>query len=192
MAESLIGEIQVYGFNFAPYGWNFCRGQLIAIQSNTALFSLLGTYYGGDGRVTFALPDLQSRVAIGQGQGPGLSPYYIGEMAGVENTTMTIIDMPAHTHSVVGAGSPKVSSQDGTQPGPDGTNRTLGAFTDATLSATNNAYNSSTPNVALNTGSPLRATIGISGSGMPFNTMQPTLGLNYSISMYGVFPQRAD
>lgn len=192
MAESITGEIQVFGFNYPPYQWAYCAGQLVPIQQNTALFALLGTYYGGDGRTTFGLPNLCSRVAIGQGQGPGLSPYYIGDSGGDESMALSIATIPPHNHSVIGAGNPMASSSAGTQPGPDSGHSTLGAFEDATLSATNNAYTNNAPNVALNAGAPLRATIGATGSGMPFSTMQPTLGLNYSICMYGYFPQRAD
>jgi microcystin-dependent protein len=100
-AEPFIGEIELYGFNFAPRFYATCDGQLLSIAQNTALFSLLGTTYGGNGQTTFALPDLRGRVAIHQGQGPGLSPKYIGEMSGTETTTLLQVNIPAHTHQII-------------------------------------------------------------------------------------------
>src|SRR5271166_3581841 len=100
VSEPFIGEIRLFGFNFAPVGWALCNGQLMPIAQNTPLFSLIGIYYGGDGITTFALPNLQSRVPIGQGQGPGLSPYTIGQTGGIENVTLTGNQMPEHTHTV--------------------------------------------------------------------------------------------
>src|SRR5580658_7527465 len=100
MSEQYLGEIRMFGFTFAPSGWAFCNGQLLSISQNTALFSLLGTTYGGDGVSTFALPNLQSRVAIHFGQGSGLSPYVQGQTGGAENVTLTQNQMPQHTHPV--------------------------------------------------------------------------------------------
>ena len=192
MAESLMGEIQVYAFNFAPYQWAMCWGQIMSISQNTALFSLLSTTYGGNGTSTFALPDLRSRVAIGYGQGPGLSSYILGESGGTETATMTYVNMPAHTHALIGGDSVvKVSSQKGTSPSANSATHTLGGFEDTlNLQATNNAYGSSTPDVALNTGGFISGTIGYTGGSLPFNMMQPTLGLNYCISLYGNYPSR--
>src|SRR5688572_4385704 len=99
--EPFLGQIQAFGFNFAPRGWAQCQGQLLAISANTALFSLLGTTYGGNGQTTFALPDLRGRTMVGQGQGPGLSPYVIGEQGGTENVTLTVNNLAAHTHVAV-------------------------------------------------------------------------------------------
>src|SRR6266480_4308295 len=115
MSEPFLGEIRTFGFNFAPRGWAQCNGQLLSISQNTALFSLLGTTYGGNGQTTFALPDLRSRVPIHQGQGPGLSQYSIGQSAGNESVTLNQSQMPAHIHPVAmpcntddpNAGSPK-------------------------------------------------------------------------------------
>src|ERR1700722_20828960 len=98
MSDNFVGEIRIVGFNFAPVGWATCDGQLMPISQNTALFSLLGTFYGGDGKTTFALPDLRGRVAVGQGQGPGLSPYDIGEVLGVEAVTLLGSQIASHTH----------------------------------------------------------------------------------------------
>src|SRR5687767_4659649 len=99
MAEPFIAQITLFAGNFAPRGWAFCQGQILSIAQNTALFSLLGTTYGGDGQTTFALPDLRGRVPVGTGQGPGLSPYQAGQKSGVENTTLLSTQMPAHVHT---------------------------------------------------------------------------------------------
>src|SRR5215831_204073 len=98
MADPFLGEIRMVGFNFAPVGWAFCNGTLVPISQNDALFALIGTTYGGDGQNTFALPNLQSRVPIHQGTGPGLSNYVIGQLAGSESVTLTVSQIPAHTH----------------------------------------------------------------------------------------------
>src|SRR5439155_18983562 len=98
MSEPFLGEIRLFGFNFAPRGWAFCQGQLLPIAQNTALFSLLGTTYGGNGQTTFALPDLRGRVAVGFGQGPGLSNIDLGQVSGAETATLTQAQMPAHGH----------------------------------------------------------------------------------------------
>src|SRR5437879_6406836 len=100
MAEPFLGMIIIVPFNFAPRGWAFCAGQIMPIAQNTALFSLLGTAYGGNGETTFALPDLRSRLPIGAGQGPGLSPYALGQVSGTESVTLNVTQMPQHTHLV--------------------------------------------------------------------------------------------
>lgn len=105
MSEPFVGEIRVFPFNFAPRGWALCNGQLLPISQNTALFSLLGTFYGGDGRTTFALPNLQGTTAIGTGQGPGLSPVVIGESGGASTVTLLESQLPAHRHTHSGAGT---------------------------------------------------------------------------------------
>src|SRR6185295_1536532 len=98
MSNPFVAEIRIFGFNFAPKGWAFCDGQLLPISQNTALFSLVGTFYGGDGKSTFALPDLQGCAPMHQGQGPGLSQRFLGESGGEENVTLLQSEMPAHTH----------------------------------------------------------------------------------------------
>src|SRR3954465_13916452 len=117
MATPFIGQISLFGGNFAPRGWAFCKGQLLAISQNTALFSILGTTYGGNGQTTFALPDLRGRVPIHFGQGPGLSSYALGETGGAETTTLTVNELPAHTHAV----SPRASNNAQTTNRPGGT-----------------------------------------------------------------------
>ena len=116
MAEAFLGEIRMFGGNFAPVGWAFCQGQLLPISQNTALFSLLGTTYGGDGVQTFALPDLQGRVPLGMGQGPGLSPYVEGQTGGAESFTLTTQQMPAHSHAVAATGSQSTTDPKGAVP----------------------------------------------------------------------------
>jgi len=106
MADPFVAEIRIFPFNFAPVGWALCNGQLLPISQNTALFSLLGTVYGGDGKSTFALPDLQGSAPMQQGQGPGLSPRFLGEQGGEQNVTLLQTEMPAHTHNVNAGASP--------------------------------------------------------------------------------------
>lgn len=191
--DSYTGEIQLFAFNYAPYNWSICAGQILAIQQNTALFSLLGVNYGGNGTSTYGLPNLMSRVAIGQGQGPGLTPRDLGETGGVENVTMIYSEMPVHTHTVTGSSNmANVSDQNGTQPGPSSAAHTLGAFVDTlNLTATNDAYNNQAPDIPLNVGPALSGTIGATGGNFPFSIMQPTLGLNYCICQYGIYPARS-
>src|SRR5215831_16990317 len=99
MSEPFVAQIQIFAFNFAPRGWAFCAGQILSISQNTALFSLLGTTYGGNGQTTFGLPDLRGRVPLSPGQGPGLSNYSLGQVGGAENVTLTTTQMPQHTHA---------------------------------------------------------------------------------------------
>src|SRR4051794_30340022 len=110
MATPFIGQISLFGGNFAPRGWAFCNGQLLAVSQNTALFSILGTTYGGNGQTTFALPDLRGRVPVHFGQGPGLSPYQLGEVGGTETTTLNVNQLPPHTHAVAPAASNNVQT----------------------------------------------------------------------------------
>src|SRR4051812_33351366 len=131
MATPFVAEIRVVGFNFPPTGWAFCDGQLLPISQNTALFSLLGTYFGGDGKSTFALPNLQGMAAVGTGQGAGLSDYFHGQSAGSDSITLLQSEMPIHTHAVQAVPDPA----DQTNPGP---NRSLAR------SAPANAYQSTT------------------------------------------------
>src|SRR4051794_20925571 len=169
MSEPILGQIMIFAGNFAPRGWATCDGQLMAIAQNTALFSILGTTYGGNGQTTFALPDLRGRVPLHPGQGPGLSPHEQGENAGQETSTLTVNELPAHTHSV----SPPASN------GVQSTNRPGGA-----VPARGGAYRDS----ANTTMTP--ATSAPSGGGQPHNNMQPYLGINYIIALEGIYPSR--
>lgn len=168
--EGYIGEIRLFGGNFAPQNWALCQGQTLAIASNTALFSILGTTYGGNGVTTFQLPNLAGRVAVGAGNGPGLSQVVLGEMAGVENVTLTNTQMPSHNHALNGAS------------GPGNTGNPGGAVLAAQDAL---AFTAGSPNVAMGVQS-----VGVSGGNQPFTVRNPYLGLNYIICMYGIFPSR--
>jgi microcystin-dependent protein len=182
--DEFLGIIKIFAGNFAPRGWAFCEGQLLAISQNTALFSLLGTTYGGNGQTTFALPDLRGRVPLHAGSGsagPGLSAYTLGEASGTENVTLLTSQMPTHNHI------PNVVSTDATEhtPGANGANA-MAAPMDTSLNNVlgfNNANN--TPLVPM-TGSMTTT----AGGNQPHSNMQPYLAVNYIISLEGVFPSR--
>lgn len=166
--DPFIAEIILFGGNFAPRGWAFCDGQLLPISQNTALFSLLGTIYGGDGRTTFALPDLRGRVPIHPGTGPGLSTVRLGERGGQETVTLGVANLPSHSHLAHG---------------------TQGAQT-ATRPAGNVPSASGAYAAAPDT-SPMNADfIKNTGGSQPFPNRQPYLGVNYIIALVGVFPSR--
>jgi len=170
--EPILGQICIFGFNFAPKGWLPCNGQLLSIAQNQALFSLLGTTYGGDGRTTFALPNLQSRVPVHYGQGPGLSNYELGQTGGTENVTLGLNNMPAHTHTV------SVPTVDSTADSDEPNGAILGAGTSVYSSA--NTANGSYGGV----------TASLAGNSQPFNNLTPYLALNFCIAYQGVFPPR--
>lgn len=170
-SQPFLGECMLCGFNFPPQGWALCNGQIMSIQQNQALFSLLGTYYGGNGVTTFALPDLRGRFPIGAGQGPGLTDRVQGEAGGEENHTLLITEIPSHTHSV------NVSSSIGTTDTPGGNYL-------AQNSEGINEYAASS-NSVMNAGS-----ISNVGGNQPHNNMQPYLVLNWCIATQGIFPSR--
>jgi microcystin-dependent protein len=175
MSEPFLAEIVMFGANFAPRGWAYCEGQLLPINQNSALFSLLGTIYGGDGRTTFALPDLRGRVPIQPGNGPGLSSYTLGERGGAERVTLTIAEMPSHNHSVTLHGERGAS----TSTNPAGN-----------LLANGNSYaahNSANPEPAMASQSITQANI---GGGQSHYNIQPFLCVNFIIALQGTFPSR--
>jgi microcystin-dependent protein len=176
MATPFIAEIVLFAGNFAPRGWAFCQGQILSIAQNTALFSLLGTTYGGNGTTTFALPDLRGRVPVGTGQGPGLSPVNLGEVSGEPTHTLIITEMPAHNHQAQAQGN----SSSGNSSSPAG--NTWAASTTRDNLYTNAGANSP---MAANT-----VTVGIAGGSQPHNNMQPYVGLNYLIAIEGIYPSR--
>ena len=187
MSEPFLGEIRMFGFNFAPAGWAMCNGQLLPINQNQALFSLLGTFYGGNGTSTFALPDLRSRVAVHMGMGPGLTGYVIGEVTGEENHRLVQSEMPAHTHKVNcdgsstahGASSPNVF---GVSAGGTPVNHLPGRV----ASPGNEVYSSAAP-----AGSTMNPNmIAVAGSSLPHNNLQPLLVVNFCIALEGIFPAR--
>ena len=173
MSDPFVAEIRIFAGNFAPTGWAMCNGQLIPISQNTALFSLLGTMYGGDGKSTFALPDLEGRAPMFWGQGPGLSLRDQGEQGGSPTVTLLQSEIPAHTHSLLGTTS--LAS------GRDPTGNPLAR------SRNGMAYQSN-----VNTGVVQMApeTVGIAGASTPHNNMQPYLGLTFIIALQGIFPPR--
>jgi microcystin-dependent protein len=171
VSEPFVGEIRMFGFNFPPQGWALCDGQLLSISQNAALFSLLGTTYGGDGESTFALPDLRSRVPVSQGQGEGLSSYAEGQAGGTETVTLAAAQMPAHTHAVSASSSPAASER------PAG--RVLARSPD----------HSYIPEPDTDTVMNAKM-IGAAGNSQPHDNIQPYLVLNFCIALQGVFPAR--
>lgn len=171
-----LGQIQIVSFDFAPKGWAQCDGQVMSIQQNTALFSLIGTFYGGDGQRTFALPDLRGRVPIHEGQGPGLSPYNVGQVGGTETVTLLLEQMPVHTHQMMG------QSSLGTLASPLGTN---GAGDVWATQSRLNVYSAAVPDTAMGGQS-----ITSAGGNQPHPNMSPYLVVNYIIALAGVFPSR--
>lgn len=182
--DEYIGIIKIFGGNFAPRGWMMCNGQLLSIAQNSALFSLLGTTYGGDGVTTFALPNLQSRLPIGMGQGPGLSQYSQGEITGTENTTLTTGNIPAHTHTAVLKVNSGNSSQ--TAATANASISTPGTLSGRTFTATY-GFNTTAPDIAMNSGS---VTNMPTGSNLPFRNIPPVIAMNYIICVQGIYPSR--
>ena len=176
MTEPFIGEIRIFGGNFAPTGWAFCNGQLLPIAQNTALFSLLGTQYGGNGISTFALPNLQGSAPMNQGQGPGLSPHTVGETGGTPSVTILATEMPAHTHALRAHGAD---------------------FGD--VNAPSSAVILARSQGAAIYGSPDVATVAVAsgavgqapGGSQPHNNMPPYLTLTFIIALQGIFPTRS-
>jgi microcystin-dependent protein len=169
MANPFLGEIRIFPFNFAPIGWAFCSGQLLPISQNTALFSLIGTYYGGNGTSTFALPDLQGRLPVGQGNGAGLSPYVLGQSGGVENVTLTTGQLASHSHAV------NANASEFTSDVPAGHVLAQGGMYAAA------------PDGSTTLGA---GTIGAAGSGQPHPNLQPYLAVNFCIALQGIYPSR--
>lgn len=173
-----LGQIQAFGFNFAPVGWAMCSGVLLSISSNTALFSLLGTIYGGDGRTTFALPDLRGRSIVGVGNGPGLGNIVIGQKGGVESLNITTQNMPSHTHTAnlrLGTGLGNTATA---------TNNKLGASAGSDTIYTAAGFGSD--NLAAGT-----VAINNTGGNIPIQSRNPYLGINVCIALQGVYPSRS-
>jgi len=173
MSEPFIGQIVMFGGNFAPRGYALCDGQLLSIAQNTALFSILGTTYGGDGRTTFGLPDLRGRVPVHAGQGPGLSRYLLGQKAGTETTTLTVANLPVHTHAANAAG-PAGNSNDAI----------------GNIWADDAGVSSATYSSGAATGTMKSDAIGNTGGNQAFNNVQPYQVVNFIIALQGTFPSR--
>ncbi len=180
--EVFLGSITLVSFNFSPAGYSMCNGQTLAIATNTALFALVGTYYGGNGASTFQLPDLRGRVPVHLGQGTGTSLYTIGQVGGVETDTLTVSQIPGHNHTMnVYHGVGNVAT-----PVANTSNFGGGVPTGSGPNASQlNSYTSAVPDTVLG-----NSTIGNTGGGQPFSVVQPYLCMNYVIAMQGVFPSR--
>jgi microcystin-dependent protein len=170
MSDQFVAEIRIFGFNFAPKGWAFCAGQILPISQNTALFSLLGTTYGGDGKSTFALPDMQGNVALQSGQGNGLSLRYLGEIGGSQSVTLLQTEIPSHSHPLTAVSGLAERSN-----------------------PTNNVYavadGQDQYGTPANTPMSPQAIAPVGGS-LPHNNLQPYLTMNYCIALQGIYPPR--
>ncbi|MFL9836261.1 tail fiber protein [Flavobacterium sp. ST-75] len=178
--EGTMAEIRLFAPNFAPKFWSFCEGQTLAISSNTALFSLIGTIYGGDGRTTFKLPDFRSRVPVGAGpSNTGITAYTMGEVSGTATVTATVANLPAHIHSGMLNYALPAYSDEGDTAIPTG----------AGLASASGLFSTNPPNTSLHPAD-AHITIGNKGGGAPFSIMQPYLSINYIICVQGIFPSR--
>lgn len=169
MADPFVAEVRIFGFTFAPSGWAHCDGQLLPISQNTALFSLVGTYYGGDGKSTFALPNLQGRLPMHWNQGPGLAIHDLGESAGADSVTLTQAQMPAHTHTLMAGNAAPQQSPAGGAPGTSPARPYLQDPADTTASA---------------------SFLLAAGGAQPHNNLPPYNTFNFCIALQGVFPAR--
>jgi microcystin-dependent protein len=174
MADQFVAEIRIVPFNFPPTGWAFCQGQLLPISQNTALFSLLGTFYGGDGKSTFALPDFRGRAPINQGQGPGLSQRFIGETGGTDSVTLIQSEIPVHSHILRATTS-----------GAAQTNPSNNVWAASNVGRTPPPLYSTTQNSTM-----APQALAITGGSLPHNNMHPYLTLNFIIALQGIFPPR--
>jgi microcystin-dependent protein len=173
MSDQYLGEIRMFAGNFAPLGWALCNGQLLSIAQNTALFSLLGTFYGGNGQTTFALPNLQSRVPVHQGHGAGLSPYAMGQAGGNENVTLTQAQMPQHNHTMATLSAPGTVARPNTQLLAQSTSGSIYGPAPSDGSALN------------------QAAISSAGNNQPHANVQPYLAITFIIALQGIFPPRS-
>lgn len=198
MSEPFIGEIRLLAFNFAPRGWAKCDGQLLAISKYSALYSLLGTTYGGDGRTTFALPDLRGRAAIGEGEGPGLKPHILGLEPGAETVSLSIAHLPSHNHTLpdltgTGTGKLRAVTVAADKDSPEGNYLAQGI----TTYHTGGARGQTVPTVDMHANAvevTITTTGGVTdptGGSQPFDNMQPSLVLSYCIALEGLYPSRS-
>jgi microcystin-dependent protein len=172
MSEPFVGEIRMFAGNFAPRGWAFCDGQLLAVSQNDALFSLLGTIYGGDGRTTFGLPDMRGRIPVHAGSGPGLDPIRLGAKAGAENVTLTVNQLASHKHDVSASSAAATSSDPTGNVSANTTPTNIYSTALATQQSMNPAALSST------------------GGSQPHSNLMPSLCVNFIIALFGIYPSR--
>jgi len=177
--EGYIGVVTTVAYDFAPKYWASCNGQLLSIAQNQALFSILGTTFGGNGVTTFGLPDFRSRTALGTGQGGGLPFIQLGQTGGAENVALTINNLPSHVHNGTVSFRTQASTSGASETSPDATY--INSFT--------NGFSNGTPNVTM-LAPAYTTTIGVSGSSQPIDVLSPYLVINYVICMYGIFPSR--
>jgi microcystin-dependent protein len=174
MSEPFIAEIRIFAGNFAPRSWAFCNGQLLPITQNTALFSLIGTTYGGDGRSTTALPNMEGRAPMHPGRGPGLTSRRLGERGGVESVTLPESEIPNHTHTLFSAGTTR------------GDTATPSSSTAFARTVGENAYHGGTPNIPM-----ADQALPVAGGSQAHNNMQPYLTMNFIIALQGLYPSRS-
>lgn len=179
--DPFVGEIRAVGFNYAPNNWALCQGQLLPISQNTALYSLLGITYGGDGRTTFGLPDLRGRLIVHPGQGAGLSRYTLGQVSGTENTTLLVTQLPVHTHALGSDLAVGATTTNGSTASPAGNVLALN---------TSMQRYSSTSDTLMATTS-VTGTAAATGGSTAHSNIMPYLSLNYIIALAGIFPQRS-
>ncbi len=178
--DPFIGQIIMFGGNFAPRGWAFCNGQLLSISQNTALFSILGTTYGGDGRVSFALPEMRGRVPMHEGTGPGLTPRSLGQKAGQQESFLTVANMPSHNHTAATTTQIAASSEQGEEQNVNG----------QFIASHPDAFNED-PSGSVTLGGPTSTTtVGNNGQNQSFNNLPPYQAVNFIICLQGLFPSR--
>ncbi len=187
--EGTIGEVRIFSGNFAPRAWAFCEGQLLPISQNTALFSIIGTIYGGDGRTTMALPDLRGRVPLGPGNGPGLSSYREGQKGGVETVTLNTTQIPSHSHAA--SGKIFASNIQGTTYEPQGNTFAQGIVNiDRSTTVEAKTYTNASPNEFM-AANGVQVTTGNTGGNQSHENRQPYLSTYYIICLQGTFPSRS-
>jgi microcystin-dependent protein len=179
--DEYLAIIKMFAGNYAPQNYMFCQGQTLSINTNAALFSLIGITYGGNGTTTFCLPDLRGRVPVGTGQGAGLNPVNLGDQAGVSSITLTQAQMPAHTHIATVTVAPPVNADGANADSPEGA---------VPATSNTNIYNSGAGSGQFGAQFNAQATIGVAGSSQPFSVQNPYLGMNYVICVEGLFPPR--
>lgn len=186
--DDFLGTVQSFGFNFPPRGWAFCNGQLLPISTNSALFSLLGTTFGGDGRTTFGLPDLRGRSIVHPGNGPGLDPISWGEKGGNYQHYLTISQMPSHNHLLAGTVTTSIHAATGGNP----INETGNTYGFGSGDGFPDMYSEggTLSEVVGNVTSQIQGTIGITGGSVPFDIRDPYLGIYTSIALVGIYPSR--